>query len=421
MTSLRRPNQPVCSIIKAFSSILVAIAIFCAYPALSFAECQITLRWDLDQDTEIAGYSLYQRQQETSYNYAQQAWKGSGTQCTISGLKENTTYFFVVRAFDQNGNESGDSNEVQYRYDTDPLNQPVAQEPANQSQIVAMEPDLIAPAFADSNPTEIHSASHWQVFRNKDDTGVCVFSLDSTKFLELLTLPPCILDESTQYFWTVKYRNQNGGISEPSPASSFTTEAWEADTDKNGIADNQEIQSFSDLDHNERADAEQPELKCIKTAEGSQQAGLSIADSFAVTRIEQIQAIESGTVTRPNDTSVILPAGLIAFKLSLDQAGAETTIQLYYSEEIPDSEQWLMFSLRDDYQSIPEYSTISSDRRSIALRLQDGGIGDMDGTANGYISTMGGYGQFSAQSANLNGSGHSNFSGGGGCFIDSLF
>ncbi|MBI5064275.1 MAG: hypothetical protein HZB87_12635, partial [Desulfatitalea sp.] len=69
-------------------------------------------QWDANSPAPD-GYQLYQRLSGQDYNYTSPAWNGAGTACTIDGLAEGATYYFVVRAF-QGSDQSGDSNEVQY-------------------------------------------------------------------------------------------------------------------------------------------------------------------------------------------------------------------------------------------------------------------------------------------------------------------
>jgi hypothetical protein len=84
----------------------------------AYSDCQVTLQWD-PNDPAPAGYRLYGREAGRSYNYDEPWWEGdqSFTQCTIEQLDETTTYYFVVRAYDAEDNESGDSNEVVFSYD----------------------------------------------------------------------------------------------------------------------------------------------------------------------------------------------------------------------------------------------------------------------------------------------------------------
>ena len=72
----------------------------------------VTLIWDANTEPDLAGYRLYVREREKTFDYDLPEWEGPETICTIQDLDEDTHYSFVVRAFDSAGNESGDSNEI---------------------------------------------------------------------------------------------------------------------------------------------------------------------------------------------------------------------------------------------------------------------------------------------------------------------
>ena len=77
----------------------------------------ITLAWDANSEPDLDGYRIFYRQQGESYSYNHPDWVGGCTEttCTIYGLDDNTTYYFVARAVDEEGNESTNSNEVCYQ------------------------------------------------------------------------------------------------------------------------------------------------------------------------------------------------------------------------------------------------------------------------------------------------------------------
>ena len=72
----------------------------------------ITLAWDSNSEPDVAGYKLYLG--NSSHNYTQVVDLGMTDQYTIRDLIEGTVYFFALTAYNQNGLESGFSNEVQY-------------------------------------------------------------------------------------------------------------------------------------------------------------------------------------------------------------------------------------------------------------------------------------------------------------------
>jgi hypothetical protein len=72
----------------------------------------VTLAWDPNTDANLAGFRLFARERGEAYDYRYPEWQGSDPQCTVTGFDEYEPYYFVVRAYDIDGNESGDSNEV---------------------------------------------------------------------------------------------------------------------------------------------------------------------------------------------------------------------------------------------------------------------------------------------------------------------
>lgn len=102
------------TILKA---ILIITVILFILPLSAYSEYEITLEWE-STDPEPTGYRLYGREAGYSYDY-DEFWcqsDSADTRCTIDQLDENKTYYFVVRAFDEGGKESTNSNEVSYSY-----------------------------------------------------------------------------------------------------------------------------------------------------------------------------------------------------------------------------------------------------------------------------------------------------------------
>ena len=73
---------------------------------------EVTLSWDPNDPTP-EGYRIFQRMEGQSYDYSQPCWTGSDTQGTVYNLDWDTTYYFVVRAY-EGDLESADSEEVSY-------------------------------------------------------------------------------------------------------------------------------------------------------------------------------------------------------------------------------------------------------------------------------------------------------------------
>ena len=91
---------------------LIVITAFISFPTISAAVTQVTLAWDENSEPDLAGYSLYAREADNVYNFSSPECEGSDTYCTVYNLMDTVDYCFVVRAYDTDGNESPDSNEI---------------------------------------------------------------------------------------------------------------------------------------------------------------------------------------------------------------------------------------------------------------------------------------------------------------------
>lgn len=89
----------------------------------------ITLEWDPNTESDLAGYRVYYG--ETSGQYSSSVDVGLNTLYEVAGLEEGKTYFFAVTAYDRSGNESGYSNEVSATVETtkDPEEPEVPKDP----------------------------------------------------------------------------------------------------------------------------------------------------------------------------------------------------------------------------------------------------------------------------------------------------
>ena len=72
----------------------------------------VTLKWTPNNEPNLAGYTVFYRQEGQSYNYTNPYWETTDPTCTIYDLDKTQTYYFIVRAFSTEGFQSGNSNEV---------------------------------------------------------------------------------------------------------------------------------------------------------------------------------------------------------------------------------------------------------------------------------------------------------------------
>lgn len=89
----------------------VGVTLTVRAPTTSFA----TLTWTPNTDPDLAGYKVYQATVSGAYGAALATVPAGTATYQATGLAVNTTYFFVITAYDSAGNESSFSNEVSKR------------------------------------------------------------------------------------------------------------------------------------------------------------------------------------------------------------------------------------------------------------------------------------------------------------------
>jgi hypothetical protein len=72
----------------------------------------VSIRWTPNNESNLAGYKVFVREEGQSYNYKNPYWETIDNFCTIHDLDETKTYYFMVRAFGINEMESANSEEV---------------------------------------------------------------------------------------------------------------------------------------------------------------------------------------------------------------------------------------------------------------------------------------------------------------------
>jgi hypothetical protein len=90
------------------SSKTVAVTLTVSAPMTSSA----TLTWTPNTESDLAGYKIYRATASGAYGAALATVPAGTVTYQATGLTVNTTYFFVITAYDSAGNESSLSNEV---------------------------------------------------------------------------------------------------------------------------------------------------------------------------------------------------------------------------------------------------------------------------------------------------------------------
>jgi hypothetical protein len=88
------------------------VLVLAALTASAQAQSSVTLAWNPDAGTNIAGYKIYYGVASRTYTNANNI--GNATNATISSLISGTIYYFAATAYDTSGLESDYSTEVVY-------------------------------------------------------------------------------------------------------------------------------------------------------------------------------------------------------------------------------------------------------------------------------------------------------------------
>jgi hypothetical protein len=273
--------------------------------------------------------------------------------------------------------------------------------------VVELTPEFRTGKFFDANSADFHSATQWQIYRESDN--VLIFDITSEDSLTRLAVPKMILGANADYIWQARHYDNHGTPSQWSDRGSFSTEVDSDDSNDNGIPDEQEVETESDLDGDGTDDTNQNTIKCVKTAEG-QTLGISFKGSSTVVAIDSMSA-EYGdgneTYAAVSNAPTDFPFGLINFKLIMDQPGDQAEITIYFSEPAPPGGRWFKYDPIEAIWTDFSFQTdFSEDRQSVTLYLVDGGEGDVDGTANGIIVDPSGVGVSSSSIGSGGGDGN---------------
>ncbi len=342
--------------------------------------------------------------------------------------------------------QDGITNLVEYAEGTDSTNRgpeiPIAHLPLNSSNNVSLSPQLIVNDFVDFE-NDTHLMTQWQIsteqlFTNPDNI---IYNLESYDHLTILKIPEYILEAANTYFWRVRFYDIYNGRSLWSSPHSFSTIAFNPeDIDNDGVPDNQELENgVIDLNNDGTLDVLSNKYKLISNGDVS----FGIEGSNNVSSVKCLKIVDPNSISDTYGKPSRLDFGLIQFKLTVANPGDIAEAKIYFSK--PANPVWYKYDLingwREYSRDFPNYVQFSLDRKSITLRIVDGGPGDADGVINGVIVDPSGPGRsglglgssggsngsdvsFLGNSDDSNGSnlglgnsGDSNGSGGGGCFI----
>lgn len=324
----------------------------------------------------------------------------------------------LVNDASEDADLDGISNLDEFLAQTDPIvpkgnsapDAPALIFPSDQEPVTST-PMLQTDVFYDPDPGDVHSETQWQIIRQADN--VCVLDVTSPNSLTSLQVPASILKQDARYIWQARFYDSHGVPSEWSEQAEFVTQINPEDSNENGIPDDQEVVATADMNEDGIFDADQDTIKSVKTKGEKSQVGISFEGSDTVSAIEYLAYQDPRSLNSPSKKPKNFPFGLIDFRLLVAEPGDQAVITIYFSDRAPKDGKWYKYDpIEGTWLDYSAYAELGANRKSITLLLQDGGMGDADGIANGIIVDPSGL------CVDLSGSSSGDSGGGGGsCFI----
>jgi hypothetical protein len=401
--SLFRDAANIKKIFTAWKSLLSCITLIFFLVGSGYA-MDATLQWSANTEPDLSGYKIYYKTGYSGPVYdgtgategdspiiitVQELYDADQPEYTIHGLEDSEVYYFVLTAYDTDGNESGYSNEVSYHspINVPPSNlspsTPIMVYPENGQGEIDVPLDITTEPFIDPN-NDSHSQSQWQI-SDQSDFSSLVVDVTSDTYLTTFSVPHMVLKSNQKYYVRVRFYDFYSGTSDWSGSVEFTTTSFFEDLNSNGIPDADEVDDSVDFNLDGISDIYQPQLiKCVQASDGSNYIGIEKVSS-SVSEIETLQIIDpdtiSDTVNRPAD----LIFGLFSYRLRVNQPGDTAILKVYFSGEIFSSDTIFKYDTINGWYDYSEHTTFNDDGQSVTLELKDGGYGDSDGLANGII------------------------------------
>jgi fibronectin type 3 domain-containing protein len=141
-----------------FTFIILLLTLVLSQSALA---AKITLAWDANTESDVAGYKVYYGTNSKSYEGSIDV--GNAATCTLTGLKGGQTYYICVTAYNKSNAESSYSGEVSgVATESSP---PVSEAPPT----ITASPSSESPTAAETTSAQTSSSS--DTTQNKGSGG----------------------------------------------------------------------------------------------------------------------------------------------------------------------------------------------------------------------------------------------------------
>lgn len=298
---------------------------------------------------------------------------------------------------------------------------PVAVHPQSGMPNVSISPQLsLLEDFQDPDEADTHASTRWQISRD-EFFQMLVMDITTPSQLYAVAVPDLILEPDETYFWRATFLDSRQVSSEWSEPFWFVTSAANEDVaPANGVPDSQEVDDTVDLDQDGVPDIYQVDLKSVEMISGEVLFGVKISSN--VVAIDALRAMDPASLGVDGNMPGVMGFGMIGFKIRVADSDKPAVVIVYMSEGAPENSKWYKYDLRDGWQDYTDAITFSADRSSFSLKLEDGGAGDADGTANGIIVDPGGivFLEERDQPDDAPAAVPSGGGSGGGCFVSGL-
>lgn len=248
-----------------------------------------------------------------------------------------------------------------------------------------------------------HSSTQWQISTDPNFSNI-IFTVDSRTALTSLPVPSLLLADNTTYYIRANYVDATGGQSGWATGESFKTGETNNDVDDDGVPDGEEVTNPAATFPN----VDVTRAMFVNSARGNAIIGVEISTN--VTSIASLEAVYPPDM--PGSLSKVdIQLGLIGFKIKVTK-GANVEVKVHLSKDMPDNAKWYVYNVINGWFEAPAAQYTIVDKHTLILKLTDGGFGDVDGIANGWVVDPSGYGYIPGDTDSVTGSEDN-------CFIES--
>ncbi|MBF0449143.1 MAG: hypothetical protein HQK75_00045 [Candidatus Magnetomorum sp.] len=343
-------------------------------------QLEIEVHWggqDTTDGSGIAWYDVYVSDNSEPYDI----WLSQTT--ATSGIfmgQPGHEYGFYSIATDKVGNVETTPQHADALVKISTLLQPVLDTPVDGAMDISSVPVLRAMPYEDIDTQSIHTQTQWQISKTSDFSHP-VLNVISSIFLTELSVPECTLSELSTYFWRVRFFDQDNTASLFSEARHFSTALF----NKEPAIDDQTL----DLDKDGEPDIYQKGIQLIQMA--SENGYMGVQSQSAEVSIVSVRPVDPQEMPNVGNRPAEMPFGLISFNAACTK-GSQIEVTIYFSEPLPSNARWFKFDYNNGFEDFSAHTTYLPAQNQITLSLQDGGFGDADGIANGFIVDPGGIG-----------------------------